>query len=275
MAAENELDPMFDPTTSTLAFFGAELRLRRELAGLSQTELAKEVHCAPSLLSKIESAKRVPKDDLAVAFDAALGTDGFFARLWPVVIKNAYPAWFRPYIELEEQATGLQWFENQLVPGLLQTEDYARAVLKSGRPDCLEQLLFARMHRQRILTRDDPPQLWTILDETLLRRSIGGPGVMRAQLGRLLEAAEIPRIIVQVVPFNVEEHPSLRASFNTLSFAEGPDVLLEHGLYEDYLLGEPEAVAEANRTYDLLRAVALPPRESTDLIASVMKELNP
>jgi DNA-binding XRE family transcriptional regulator len=89
---ENEIGMEFDPASSTLAFFGAELRIRREAAGMSQTEPAKRVHCAPSLLSKIESAKRVPKEDLAQLCDATLGTDGFFTRLWPVMIRNAFPA---------------------------------------------------------------------------------------------------------------------------------------------------------------------------------------
>jgi transcriptional regulator with XRE-family HTH domain len=242
---------------------------------LSQTQLAKRVHCAPSLVSKIESAVRVPKEDLAEAFDGALDADGFFARLWPVVIRNAFPAWFRPFVDLEQQAVAIRSFELQIVPGLLQTEEYARAVLGGNRPDRpkLEELIAARMHRQHILDRDEPPRLWVVLDETAIRRNIGGPAVMRAQLARLLEVSEVPRILVQVVPAAVRSHPALAGAFATLSFTEGPDVIYVEGYYEGQLRAEPEVVSSAHRAYDLLRAIALPPEASADLIASVMKDL--
>jgi transcriptional regulator with XRE-family HTH domain len=275
VAAEFDLEPFSDPKASTLAFFGAELRLRREGAGLSQTQLAKRVHCAPSLVSKIESAVRVPKEDLAEAFDDALGADGFFARLWPVVIRNAFPAWFRPYVALEEQAVAIRAFELQFAPGLLQTEEYARALFAGARPDRpkLEELVAARMHRQHILDREDPPQFWVVMDETAIRRNVGGPAVMHAQLARLLEATEIPRIVMQVVPANVCSHPALTGAFWTLSFDEGPDVVYLDSYYEGQLRAEPEVVTAVHRAYDLLRAIALPPEASADLIASVMKDL--
>jgi transcriptional regulator with XRE-family HTH domain len=273
VATEFELGPASDPTSSTLAFFGAELRLQREAAGLSQTQLAKCVHCAPSLLSRIESATRVPQEDLAGRLDDALGTEGLFTRLWPVMIRNAFPAWFRPYVQLEEQATTIQSFENLLVPGLLQTEAYARALFAGGRLDTVEEVVFARMHRQRILTREEPPLLWAILDANALRRDIGGTAVMRAQLIRLIEAAQAPRVVMQVIPGSVGPRPALMGSFNTLSFGEGPDVLLQHGFYRDQLMGEPEAVAAAHHAYDLLRAVALSPEESIGLITDQLKEL--
>ncbi|MCQ4084627.1 helix-turn-helix transcriptional regulator [Streptomyces sp. RB6PN25] len=277
MTTEHHVEPAPDPTSSTLAFFGSELRLRREAAGLSQTELARLVHCAPSLLSKIESAKRVPKEDMAELCDCALGTDGFFGRLWPVMIRNAYPAWFRPFVDLEQQAVAIRSFEMQFVPGLLQTEEYARAILAGGRPDSvkLEELVVARMHRQRVLSRDDPPRLWVILDETAIRRRIGGAAVMRAQLARLLEAAQIPRIVVQVVPFDVRNHPVLTGAFWTFSFDEGPDVVHMDSFYEGQLRAEPEVVAATHHAYDLLRALALSPEASADLIASAIKDLSP
>jgi transcriptional regulator with XRE-family HTH domain len=274
VATEFELGPASDPASSTLAFFGAELRLQREAAGLSQTQLAKYVHCAPSLLSRIESATRVPQEDLAGRLDDALGTDGLFTRLWPVMIRNAFPAWFRPFVQLEEQAATIQAFELQVAPGLLQTEEYARALIAGARPDRpkLEELVAARMHRQRILERDKPPQFWVVMDETAIRRNFGGPAVMRAQLTRLLEAAEIPGIVLQVVPSEVRNHPALNG-FWTMSFEEGPDVVYLDGFYEGQLRAEPDVVTAAHRAYDLLRAIALPPGTSADLIASAIKEL--
>lgn len=277
LATEHDVEPVPDPTSSTLAFFGAELRLRREALGMSQTELARLVHCAPSLLSKIESAKRVPKEEMADLCDRALGTDGFFGRLWPVMIRNAYPAWFRPFVDLDQQAVAIRSFEMQFVPGLLQTEEYARAILAGGRPDSikLEELVVARIHRQRVLEGGDAPRLWVVLDETAIRRRIGGPEVMRAQLARLLEAAEIPRIVVQVVPFNVRNHPVLTGAFAMMSFDEGPDVVHLDSFYEGQLRAEPGVVAATHHAYDLLRAIALSPEASADVIASAMKDLSP
>ncbi|GAB2628440.1 helix-turn-helix transcriptional regulator [Streptomyces capparidis] len=272
MAMDNELEWMFDPKSSTLAFFGAELRLRREAAGLTQTALARKVLCAPSLLSKIESAKRVPTDDLAARCDEALGTDGYFSRLWPVVIRHAFPVWFRPWVDMEQQAARIQAFELTLVPGLLQTEDYARAVLRSGRPDNLEERVLSRMHRQHIFADAYRPRFWAIVEEGALRRCVGGPAVMHGQLARLLEAGEDPRTVIQVLPSRVGCHPGLRGAFWTMGFEEGPDVLYLEGFSQGQLRGEPEVLEESHRAYELLRAAALSPEASAGLIARIMKD---
>ncbi|WP_030544908.1 helix-turn-helix transcriptional regulator [Streptomyces albus] len=269
MSAADELDP----ASSVLAFFASELRRVRLETGVAQTELAKRTYITPSLLCKIESACRVPSQDLAEQFDQVLGTDGHFARLWPLVIKHAYPSWFRPYVELERAATVIRSFQVQFVHGLLQTEDYARAVLAAGRPESIEDLLTARLERQRVLNRDTPPQLWLILDETVLRRVIGSPAVMHAQLSKLLEAAERPRNVIQVVPYAAGAHAGF-GPFTVLSFAEGADVVHEDGFSRGQLLADPGDVNTAVRSYDLLRAVALSPSASVELITAAMKELS-
>lgn len=275
MTAENEVDPTVDPKTSTLAFFGVELRIQREKAGMSQTELAKKVHCAPSLLSKIESAKRVPTEELAERCDAALCTRGFFGRLWPVVIKHAYPAWFRPFVELEKDATDIWNFENQVVPGLLQTEEYAHALFAAARLLNTDELVAARMTRQHILERDTPPRLWVVLDENVLRRAVGGPAVMGRQLKRIVEAAQHPHVVVQVVPYSVGAHASMDGPFAGLTLDEGPDVVYVDGRARGHILADPTDVIEYRYAYDLLRADALSPSASIDLIAAAAKELNP
>ncbi|MDF3293330.1 helix-turn-helix domain-containing protein [Streptomyces silvisoli] len=270
MATELEVD--LDSASSMLTFYGAEQRRIRTEAKMSQARLAKLVFCTPSLLCKIEAAQRVPSEELAVATDAALNTGGHFARLWPLVIKYAYPAWFRPFVELEEQATAIRSFENRVVPGLLQTEEYARALFAGGRPDKVEELVAARLNRQRVLTGDAPPRLWAIMDENALRANFGGPSVMHAQLARLLQASEIPRIVVQVVPANVRTHAAYHP-FACLSFTEGSDVLYVDGFCQGELRGEPATLATAHHTYDLLRAIALSPDSSIDLIVKIMKDL--
>lgn len=270
MSAADELDP----ASSVLAFFASELRRVRLEAGVPQKELARRAYITPSLLCKIESACRVPSQDLAEQFDQVLGSDGHFARLWPLVIKHAYPSWFRPFVELEAQATVIRSFENQVVPGLLQTESYARAVLEAGPLDTVEELVAARLERQRILRREAPPELWVVLDENVLRRSVGGPAVMREQLGRMVEAAESRRNVIQVVPYSAGAHAG-PGPFAALSFAEGADVVYVDGPFQGQLLADPQDVNTALRAYDLLRAVAMSPSASVEMIAKAIKELNP
>ncbi|NJQ00498.1 helix-turn-helix domain-containing protein [Streptomyces zingiberis] len=270
MSAADELDP----TASVLAFFASELRRVRREAGVSQTDLARTAYVTPSLLSKIEAASRVPSQDLAEELDRSLGADGHFTRLWPLVIKHAYPPWFRPYVELERNATVIRTFQVQFVHGLLQTEDYARAVLSAGRPDAVEDLLTARLERQRLLDQDLPPRLWLVMDETVLRRVIGGPSVMHAQLAKLVRAAANPRNVIQVVPYSAGAHAGF-GPFTLLSFAEGADVVHEDGFSRGQLLADPEDVQAAVRSYDLLRAVALSPDASIEMIIAAMKELSP
>ncbi len=138
---------------------------------------------------------------------------------------EAYPAWFRDWVEIEREAVSLRWFEPLLIPGLLQTEEYARAVLAAAHPaspqDEVERLVSARMDRQAILDQAGPPLLWVILDEGVLTRPVGGPAVMRDQIERLIKAARQPRIVLQVVPLGAGAHAGLAGRFAIASF-DGP-----------------------------------------------------
>lgn len=264
-----------DPADSVLSFYATEVRRHRERAGLSQRELARRAHMAPSLLNKIEAAKRLPTRELSVLCDETYETGDHFQRLWPLVVKYAYPAWFRPFVELEESATAIRSFQVQVVPGLLQTEGYARAVLSAGRPnaDRVEELVTARLERQHILTRKEPPELWIVLDENVLRRHAGSPETMRAQLEHLITAAERPSNVIQVVPFEAGVHAGVDGPFAALTLDEGPDVVYIDGFVQGQILAERADVKEAARAYDLLSAVALSPTRSIDMIAHALKEL--
>ncbi|MGI5347921.1 helix-turn-helix domain-containing protein [Streptomyces sp. CA-250714] len=271
MAAENALE--VDPKVSTLAYFGTELRIRREEAGMSQVKLARLTFCTHSYISRIESASRVPSEEFAQRCDEVLGTGGMFTRLWPVVIEHAYPDWFRPFVELEKDATGIWNFQNQVVPGLLQTEEYARALFAAGRLANAEELVAARMTRQHILERDDRARLWAVLDENVLRRVVGSPAVMARQLWALVEAAADQRTIVQVVPYDVGAHASMDGAFVGMTMDDGTDVVCTEGRVRGFVIASSDAVSEYSHTYDLLRADALPPRASLDMIAARAKEL--
>ncbi|MFE5737766.1 helix-turn-helix domain-containing protein [Streptomyces celluloflavus] len=273
MAYADELDP----SASVLSFYATDLRRRRELAGISQRDLAKRAHMAPSLLNKIEATKRLPTKDLSELCDEIFGTGDHFQRLWPLVIKYAYPSWFRPFVDLEEAAAIIRSFQVQVVPGLLQTEDYARAVFSARRleADRVEEQVTARMERQHILTRKTPPELWVVLDEHVLRRRTGSPETMRAQLEHLISAAEIPSNVFQVVPYDVGAHAGNEGPFAALTLNEGRDVVYADGFLQGQIFADPADVKAAVRAYDLLTAVALSPSRSIDLIADVMKDLSP
>ena len=265
-----------DPTDSVATYFAVKLREHRERVGIGQREYARMQSISPSLQNKIERATRLPTREQAVFADATFGTGETFTELWPLVIKFAYPAWFRPYVDLERDARSIRDFENQVIPGLLQTGPYTQAMLQGLRVsfDVIEDRLAARQERQRLFQRDNPPDLWFVLDENVVRRTIGTPDVMRGQLKRLIEAAESPTTVIQVVPYSAGAHPGMDGPFTVLALDEGPDVLAVEGFKHGQLLGEVEQVRAAERTYDLLAAVALSPAHSIELIARIAKDLS-
>jgi transcriptional regulator with XRE-family HTH domain len=274
VAVEQDGEDPTDPSASALVHFGVEVQLERDRQGVSQSRLAAAVPCDKSLVQKIEKAKRIPSLAFAEACDKTLNGHGRFVRQWKWAIKYAFPYWLRKYIELEEQAAVIRIFHPQLIPGLLQTEGYARAVLRTGRRADLEDLVTVRMGRQHILARDNPPRLWVVLDAGVLTRSVGGREVMRGQLARLLELAANPPHVVQVLPFTDDYH-GWSSSFSLLSFDEGADVVHTDAFPRGYLLAEPDDVAAVAHAYDLIRASALPPDDSAEMIASVLKDRYP
>ena len=224
-----------DRTGTPAGVFGAELRFYRTRANLSQKDLAALVHVSNDVISKIETGERPPAEDFPPRLDAVpeLDTGGALTRLWDHLKKGQKQrlyGWFQEWADIEAQATVLRWYEPLVVPGLLQTEDYARAIL-SARPDGnladLEEQVAARIARQNILDRTGSPQLWCILDEAVLHRAIGGPKVMRSQLYRLAEVAEHPRTSIQVIRYG-GAHAGLLAHF-VIADLDGkpPEVYLE------------------------------------------------
>ncbi|MFC8074060.1 Scr1 family TA system antitoxin-like transcriptional regulator [Streptomyces sp. NPDC057307] len=272
MTVENETVEHADPTLSPLAHFGCEVRLERERLGMSRSELGKEAHCGYSLVAKIEAGDRVPALSFAETCDRVFPySNGRFERLWPLALRWAFPPWFRRYVELEWTATKLQMFHPLLLPGIVQTEEYARAVLQAGRPTNLDDLVTARMERQRILERERPTRLWLVLNEGVLRNTVGDAAVMSKQLRRLHELAQCPPHVVQIVPTQGNNH--LAASpFGLLSFKEGSDIVHVDGFPRGYLLADIDDVTLANDAYDLLKSMAAPPDESADMIDSISKD---
>jgi transcriptional regulator with XRE-family HTH domain len=262
--------------------FGAEVRYYRERAGLSQTDLAALVNVSHDVISKIETGDRPPAKDFPDRLDAVpeLDTRGGLARLWGNLSKGlrnrAIPGWFRPWAELEAAATALRSYEPMLVPGLLQTEDYARAVLRGAQHDAtddqIEQQVVARLARQDILARESPPRLSAVLDEGVLHRAISEPKVMHDQLMRVAEMSERPRMSIQLIPFAAGARTGLLGAFVIATLdGDGGNVYLETAT-TGQVVEVPSAIREAGLIFDNLRGEALPRAASRDLIMKVAQE---
>ncbi|MFE4874423.1 Scr1 family TA system antitoxin-like transcriptional regulator [Streptomyces sp. NPDC056682] len=261
-----------DPSASPLDYYGSELRRRREAAGLTQEALGGCIFVTGSLVGQIETAHKVPTRDFSERVDAALGTDGMFSRLASLVLRSQLPTWFQQYAEMEARATYISTYQAQVVYGLLQTEEYARAVLGVDKPSNLDDLVAARMDRQRILTRDHPPALWVVLDEAVLHREIGGGPVMRAQLAFLLECQRRQWVNLQVLPFVAGQHTATRGSFNLLRFDNDPDLFYAESYDIGHMTANLQVIRERSVGYAHLQAAALSSEGSAALIAGVLEE---
>ncbi|MGA5040367.1 helix-turn-helix domain-containing protein [Streptomyces capoamus] len=261
-----------DPSASPLDYFGSELRRKREEAGLTQKELGVIVFCTGSLIGQIETTLKVPTREFAERVDAALMTDGFFSRLVGLVLRSQLPTWFQPFAEMEAKATYISTYQCQLVYGLLQTEAYARAVLSVEHGEQLAEMVAARLERQRILQRGQPPVLWVVLDEAVLYREIGGPKVMREQLAHLLGTFGKPWMELQVLPFSVGQHAGMMGSFTVLRFEDHPDLHCSESYDSGHMTANPRVIRERSVGYARLQAEALSPRESAALITRVLED---
>ncbi|MER5777288.1 helix-turn-helix transcriptional regulator [Streptomyces sp. NPDC002039] len=261
-----------DPSASPLDYYGSELRRLREDAGLTQGQLGDIIFCAGSLVGQIETARKVPTRAFSERADAALVTGGVFSRLVGLVLRSQLPTWFQAYADMEAKAAYISTYQSQLVYGLLQTEEYARAVLATGLPDNLEELLGARMERHRVLGKEQPPMVWVVLDEAVLHRPIGDREIMRSQLAHLLSFRGNRWVRVQVLPVEAGEHAGLIGSFNTLRFDNDPDLVYTEDLISGHMTANPDTVKEAALRYAHLQAAALSVECSAALIVRVMEE---
>jgi transcriptional regulator with XRE-family HTH domain len=259
--------------TNPAQVFGSVLRTLREQAGMPQRELAQRVYCSPSLISAIELGAKPAKLDLVERIDAELNAAGVLLKVWPITAAGGYASWFAYVAELEKEACKIHEWELRTVPGLLQTADYARALMRAVRPrDSDEKIdgdVSARMNRQEIFARDDPPMAWFVLDESILHRPIGGSYVMRGQLIKLEKMAEETNIVVQVMPFNGTMHPGAEGPLRILEFLDSRPVWYTEGWYSGRMAETPAEVSSAMTCFDLIRASALPPGESLQMIAQV------
>ncbi len=270
MPKESELCPSDSPT----ALFGFELRRHRKARGWSQIRLSKAVPYSVGTISMIETARRSPTEEFARHCDEALEAEGALMRLWPMVSHASAPPWFRPWLDAEATAEAIRSWEPLMVPGLLQTEDYARAIL-SGEPGAtteeIEAHVIARMERQSILRRPKPPMLWAVVDEGVLHRPIGSRAVMAAQLAHLVELGTAPRITIQILPLSARSTTGLLGGF-AISQAHGaPDTAYVEAASDAQVTDWPESVRILAFRYEGIRSEALSQRESIRLIEETMQ----
>ncbi|WP_437063477.1 helix-turn-helix domain-containing protein [Streptomyces sp. enrichment culture] len=261
------------------ALFGLRVRRLRLAAGLTQAELGAKAHVVSSRITQVERASGAkPTLELARVLDDVLGADNLLVELWPYVYRESFPDWSRKFMECSERAVVVQEYASHVVPGLLQTEGYARTVLSldallDGEAQ-LDERVAARTARQERLRSPDRPELWMILDEAVLRRPIGNPSVMRKQWEFLLDVAEERHITVQVLPFDQGGHHAMGGSLTILNLPDGTDVAYTEGADYGQLVEEPANVSRYKVIYDRLRAVALPPTMSLDMIRSALEDNN-
>jgi len=268
-----------------------ELRRLREAAGLTCEEVAEHLECSASKISRVETGRVSvsPRDvrDMLELYKVPAEQRDSLVQLardsrqkgWWHAFSDAMMPQFATYLGLESAASEIRIYEVNLIPGLLQTEDYARAVIRSGMMNSpsedVERRVALRMARQPAVTRDDPPKIWAVLDEAALRRRVGGAGLMRLQLEHLLTQAALPNVAVQVIPFAGGAHPAMGRPFVILVFPEriDTDVVYLEDLTSALYVEDVAEVDRYNVFFNHLRATALSFDDSSALIASVLKEM--
>ncbi len=276
MPAARDLDPGASPAH----FFGAEVRRAREAAGLTLADLGATVPCDASTVSRVESGLLNPTERFAVACDEAFPQmGGWFARFYDNSPRwdGPYPRWFEDWVDAERRAPVLRTWEPLLVPGLLQTPEYARALFKAwqttGDDDELENLVTARISRQRIFDQPKPPSFWALIDEGVLRRRIGSAKVMQDQLVHLVQQTERPSVKVHVIPAEAGAHVGLLGAFAIAGFAgDGPGIVYFESPDQGQTIRDPALVAKIILKFDTLRSEALPRGASRDLIMKKAEE---
>ncbi|WP_405613261.1 helix-turn-helix domain-containing protein [Streptomyces sp. NBC_01511] len=255
--------------------YGAELRLRRMAAGMTQEALAQRVVCSPTLISHFEAGRRLPSPADAKRIDQALGTDGFFER-WLEDLDAKFAQFFSAVAELEKQAVEIRHWGLTLVPGLLQTEAYARAVFRSYDPNYrteeVDRKVVNRMERAQILEGVSGPVVWELLDEAVLRRHVGGAVTMATQLSKVVAMAETGRLRLHVLPFGAGEHALLESSLELMSFEDAAPIAYVEGLNTGNLMDDPALVSKCQAAYDLALSDALSQKDSLALVRAVAEE---
>ncbi|MEU1800000.1 helix-turn-helix transcriptional regulator [Streptomyces sp. NPDC019937] len=278
------------PTVGQMVL-GMRLRHLRERAGVSYDAAAKALHVNQTTVRRMEKAEvglKLPYvEKLLQTYGVGQDEVESFLGLveeanqpgWWHRFRDVLPDWFSLYVSLEGAASRIRAYEPHFVPGLLQTEDYARALLRIGFPQGTDQEIdrrvALRMERQELLSRPDGPHLWAVMDETVFRLHIGGPQIMRAQIDHLIETVQMPNVTLQVVPFASGPHPGMGGPFQLFRFQipELPDIVYAEGLTGAGYLDQRTDVAAYLEALDRMGTQATPARRTESFLRGIRKEL--
>lgn len=271
-------EPTAAVKASAMSKFANQLRGWRAKRGWSQVELACQLGYSNALVSQIEQEHKPPSAEFAAQCDVAFDTPATFADLQELVAREAWPSYFAPVIDAETRATQVHEWEQRVVPGLLQVGDYARSVIRAGMPrispDELERKVESRLERQAIFTRETGrPMYWVVVHEGVLRHVVGAPEIMRTQLGRLIDAADSPDILIQVLPYSAYDHPGTDGPILVFDFADASSSGYTECNGGGMIVEQPEQVAGLVTSMNLIRAAALSPRESRECIVRIRDEI--
>lgn len=272
MNEESPQDNLSEPSV-----FGTEAKAVRVSKGLTQKHVSVGTGYSEAYVSKVEAGQQFPSERYAQGCDRVYGTSGMFERLRQRILDDESPSWFEPYLKHERRASHIMVYSATLIAGMLQTENYARAVFRGGFPRASSEVIDGkvanRLRRRKVMEHKDPPLLWCILHEACLRTAAGGEEVMAGQLEHLLTSAETPHIEIQVLPFAAGAHGMhMMLPFNLLRFRDSPTLLYTESFMGGRLIFAPETVSAAQDDYDRLRANALSLADSRALIKTVVKE---
>ncbi|MFD9878718.1 helix-turn-helix domain-containing protein [[Kitasatospora] papulosa] len=271
-----EVDPEDESGAAVVATVGRQLRLRREAAGMRAGEFGTAIGYGEDLVYKVEAGKRIPRAEYLDKADEVLGAGGLIAAMKSDVAEVRYPKKVRDLAKLEARTVELLAYGSHNLHGLLQTEEYARALFGMRQPpyqeDQIERAVAGRMARRSIFERSSSPVLSFILEESVLRRPLGGKALMRRQIERLLEVGRLRNVTLQVMLTACEEHAGVDGGIEVLKFGDGTAVGRSEGAFNGRPVCEPRQLQLLELRYGIIRSQALSPRESLTFIEQVRGE---
>ncbi|PSM39600.1 transcriptional regulator [Streptomyces dioscori] len=271
-----EVDPDDDWGVAVVATVGRQLKLRREAVGMRAADFGIAVGYGEDMVYKIEGGKRIPQPEYLDRADEVLGAGGLLSAMKEDVRKVRYPKKVRELGKLESKAIEIGVYECNIIAGLLQTPEHARAVIGAAQPpyspDDVERMVAARLARQSVFERDPAPSIHFVLEEAVLRRPIGGTMVKRQQLEHLREVAQRHNVVLQVMPMNCEVHSGLDGRVEVLKFPDGSAVGRSDGTFNGRPTSDPKQLRVLELRYGTIRAQALSPRESLAFIEQLLGE---
>ncbi|MEU9886853.1 helix-turn-helix transcriptional regulator [Sphaerisporangium sp. NPDC051011] len=263
-----------NPESSPAARFGYELRRLRMEVHMTQSQLGGKLGYTGAAMGAIERGLRLPQQrELVEQCDEALGVNGALLQIWEQCRSDGNQRWFYPWLEAEQQALTLRTWQPLLVPGLLQTPDYVRAIFlgKAGMTsEAIDKVVEARIDRQAIFRGDHPPRMWAVLDEGVFQRPIGGTSVMEGQMKHLLTMAEHPCIAIQIVPLAVSCTAGLLGGFILARLRDGREVVYLDSAGKGQVTAQGKEVRDIQIRYETIRTFALPHDLSLDRIKEWM-----